>query len=49
MLDEKCNCGHSECQGFKYWQIDPYASEINDDDTLYLICDGEAYESAMDI
>ena len=46
---EPCTCGHEYCSGYKYMQQDPFAVEIHDDYTLYLMCDGEAYESAMDI
>jgi hypothetical protein len=47
--ETKCDCGHQYCRGYKYLQVDPFASEIHDDDTLYMMCDGEAYESAQDI
>jgi len=46
---EPCECGHVYCVGTKYMQVDPFQDEINDYRTLYLMCDGDAYESAMDI
>lgn len=46
---EECNCGHVACGGVKYWAPDPYAEEIGGDDSDYFECDGERYDSAMDI
>lgn len=46
---EPCDCGHEFCRGYKYMQIDPFAEEIYGDTSEYLMCDGAAYESAMDI
>lgn len=48
-MEETCNCGHPECGGYKYSAPNPYAEEINDDHTEYFECDGDRYESAMDI
>jgi hypothetical protein len=46
---EECKCGHMECEGVKYWQIDPFAEEIYNETIWKFMCDGDAYESAMDI
>lgn len=48
-MEETCNCGHPECDGYKYWATNPYAEEINGDFTEYFECDGDRYESAIDI
>lgn len=37
------------CNGSQYMQTDPFAQEIHGDHTEYLLCDGQAYESGMDI
>lgn len=37
------------CTGILTLGPSPYAQEINDDDTEYLMCEGARYESAMDI
>lgn len=49
MYEEECTCGHEHCGGYKYMAPNPYAEEINGDSTEYFECDGERYESAMDI
>lgn len=49
METEVCNCGHEYCDGVKYWAPDPFAEEIYDDSSDYFECDGDRYESAMDI
>ncbi|QNN99251.1 hypothetical protein SEA_FAUST_175 [Streptomyces phage Faust] len=38
-----------ECDGVLTFEPDPFAQEIHDDHTNYWMCDGERYESAMDI
>lgn len=48
-MEEICNCKHEKCEGFKVMMEDPYAAEIHEDYTLYLMCGGDAYERAMDI
>ncbi len=37
------------CNGVQYLGPDPFAEEIAGDHSDYLMCDGERYESAMDI
>lgn len=37
------------CSGYQYMQEDPFAQEIHDDHTLFLMCDGEAHQSSMEI
>ncbi len=49
METEICDCGHSMCDGYKYWATNPFAVEINDDYEEYFECDGSRHESAMDI
>lgn len=49
METEVCDCGHEYCEGYKSWETNPYAVEINDDYTLYFECGGSRHESAMDI
>jgi len=38
-----------ECDGILTLGPDPFAEEIHDDHSDYLMCDGERHESAMDI
>jgi len=38
-----------QCDGVMTMDIDPFALEINGDDTLYWDCQGSRHESAMDI
>lgn len=50
MENEICKfCGDVDCDGVKYWAPDPYALEINDDNSAYFECDGERWASAQDI
>ena len=37
------------CNGTQTARIDPYAAEIYNDYSLVIMCDGEEYESSMDI
>lgn len=37
------------CNGKQYFQTDSFAEEINGDHSLYLLCDGENHNGAMDI
>jgi len=37
------------CDGVQTWGPDPFAEEIHGDDSDYLMCDGERWNSAMDI
>lgn len=46
---EPCDCGHEFCDGYKFMQLSPYGHDVHDDTTLYLMCSGDAYESAQDI
>lgn len=39
----------SICNGEQYLQIDSFAEEIHGDHSLYMICDGENHNNAMDI
>ena len=45
----ECPAGHKDCNGVGRWTEDPFAAEIYDDHTEGWHCDGELYESAMDI
>lgn len=40
---------HPECSGIATWGPDPFRQEIHHDNKDYLMCQGERYESAMDI
>jgi hypothetical protein len=42
-------CSDKECDGIQTWGSDPYASEINGDDTDYFMCEGQRWESAQEI
>ena len=37
------------CTGVQYMQENPFSAEIYNDHTLYMMCDGEAYEAGQDI
>jgi len=37
------------CNGIQTFGPDPFAEEIHGDHTDYLMCEGERYESSMDI
>lgn len=37
------------CDGIQYLGPDPFAQEIHNDHSDYMMCDGERFESAMDI
>lgn len=37
------------CNGEQYMQEDLFAAEIYDDHSLYMLCDGENHNNAMDI
>lgn len=37
------------CTGIQYMQLDPYTNELYGDEELYLMCDGQAHQAAMDI
>ncbi|QGH76428.1 hypothetical protein SEA_DAUBENSKI_133 [Streptomyces phage Daubenski] len=41
--------GDSECTGELRYDEDPFAAEIYDDHTFVWMCDGQRYESSMDI
>lgn len=49
----KCEfCGMpvpEHCDGVQTLGPDPYQEDINDDDSDYLLCEGQRYESAMEI
>lgn len=45
----ECPYGHPECDGVGVFGPDPYASEINLDDTEVWECEGHRYESGQDI
>jgi hypothetical protein len=40
---------HPECSGEETLGPDPFRQEIHDDNTEVWMCEGERYESAMDI
>lgn len=49
MKKNVCTCGHERCKGYKTWDTNPYAMEINDDYTEYFECEGTRYEASQDI
>ena len=41
--------GYGYCDGIITMDHDPYMWEIEDDDTLYVMCSGRRYESSQEI